>query len=90
MLGYHKFYARRVQKMLMGVHKMQRMASAVYTADDEFLNHTVEAAGDGTWVSCVNVETKEHSKQWMHTYSPCKRKDNYLYLVCFTCVNDNL
>jgi hypothetical protein len=28
-LGYHKFYARWVLKMLMGVHKMQRMALAL-------------------------------------------------------------
>jgi hypothetical protein len=27
-LGYHKFFTRWVPKMLMGVHKMQRMASA--------------------------------------------------------------
>jgi hypothetical protein len=72
MLGCHKFYARHVPKMLVGVHKMRRMVSAFYTADDEFLNYTVEAAGDGTWVSSVNVETKEHSKQWMHTDSPYK------------------
>jgi hypothetical protein len=30
--------------------------------------------GDTTWVSFVNVETKEQSKQWMHTYSPNKLK----------------
>jgi hypothetical protein len=28
-LGYHKFCARRVPIMLMGAHKMQRMASAL-------------------------------------------------------------
>jgi hypothetical protein len=30
---------------------------------DEFLNHIVRVTGDETWVSFVNVETKEHSKQ---------------------------
>jgi hypothetical protein len=28
--------------------------------------------GAETWVSFVNVETKEQSKQWMHTHSPSK------------------
>jgi uncharacterized damage-inducible protein DinB len=37
---------------------------------NEFLNHIV--TGDETWVSCVNVETKQQSKQWMHTHSPNK------------------
>jgi hypothetical protein len=33
------------------------------------------ATGDKTWVSFVNVETKEQSKQWMHTHSPNKPKE---------------
>jgi hypothetical protein len=37
---------------------------------DEFLNHIVRVTGDETWVSFVNAETKEQSKQWMHTHSP--------------------
>jgi hypothetical protein len=41
---------------------------------DEFLNHIVQVTGDGTWVLFVNVETKEQSKQWMHTHSPDKPK----------------
>jgi hypothetical protein len=46
-LGYHKFCARWVLKMLTGVHKMQRMASALtflerYHQDgDEFLNNII-------------------------------------------------
>jgi hypothetical protein len=62
-LGYHKFCARCVLKMLMGAHKTQRTASALtllehYHKDgDEFLNHIV--TGDETWVSFVNVEIKE-------------------------------
>jgi hypothetical protein len=56
----------------------QRMASALtflaqYHKDrDKFQNPIV--TGDETWVSFVNVETKEQSKQWMHTYSPNKPK----------------
>jgi hypothetical protein len=30
--------------------------------------------GDETWVTFVNVETKEQSKQWMHTHSLKKLK----------------
>jgi hypothetical protein len=52
------------------------MASALtflerYCKDgNEFLNHII--IGDETWVSCLNVETKEQPKQWMHTNSPKK------------------
>jgi hypothetical protein len=35
----------------------------------EFLNHIIQVTVDETWVSCVNVETKEQSKQWMRTHS---------------------
>jgi hypothetical protein len=41
---------------------------------DEFLNHIIRVADDETWVSFVNVYTKEQSKQWMHTHSPNKPK----------------
>jgi hypothetical protein len=34
----------------------------------------VRATGDETWGSVANVETKEQSKQWMHTHSPNKLK----------------
>jgi hypothetical protein len=78
-LGYQKFCARWILKMLVGVHRMQRMA-LVFTfleqchKDDEFLDHIVQAPGDKTWVSFVNVEIKEKSKQWMHTHSSNKLK----------------
>jgi len=39
---------------------------------DEFLDRIV--TGDETWVKFVNAETKEQSKQWMHTHSPNKPK----------------
>jgi hypothetical protein len=38
----------------------------------EFLSHIVRVTDDETWVSFVNVETKEQSKQRMHTHSPNK------------------
>jgi hypothetical protein len=41
---------------------------------DVFLNGIVRVTGDETWVLFVNVETKEPSKQWMHTHSPNKQK----------------
>jgi hypothetical protein len=41
---------------------------------NEFLNHIVQVTGDETWVSLLNIETKEQSKQWMHTHSPNKPK----------------
>jgi histone-lysine N-methyltransferase SETMAR len=62
----------------MDAHKTQRMASALtflelYHKDgEEFLNHII--TGDETWVSFVNVETKEQSKQRMHKHSPNKPK----------------
>jgi hypothetical protein len=41
---------------------------------DEFLNHIVRVTSDENWVSFVNVETKEQSKQWMYTHPPNKPK----------------
>jgi hypothetical protein len=68
-------------ELLTGEHKMQRMAlafvdffRAISQRWRRFLNHIVRATGDATWVSFVNVETKEQSKQCMHTQSPNKLK----------------
>jgi hypothetical protein len=54
----------------MDAHKMQRMASAFvdfleqYLKDsNEFLSHSIRVTGDETWVSFVDVESKERSKQ---------------------------
>jgi spore coat polysaccharide biosynthesis protein SpsF (cytidylyltransferase family) len=47
---------------------------------DEFLIHIVRITGDESWVSFLNVETKEQSKQRMHTHSPHTRK--LLNTVC--------
>jgi hypothetical protein len=41
---------------------------------DEFLSHILRVTGGETWVSFLNVETKEQSKQRMHTHSPNKSK----------------
>jgi DNA replicative helicase MCM subunit Mcm2 (Cdc46/Mcm family) len=60
--------------------KTQIMASALtfperyHEIGEEFLNHIVRVTGDVTWVSYVNVETKEQSKQWMHIRLPYKPK----------------
>jgi hypothetical protein len=43
--------------------------------DGEFLNHIVRVRGDEIWVSYVNVEMEEQSKQWMYTHSPNKKKN---------------
>jgi hypothetical protein len=41
---------------------------------DEFLNHILRVTGDETWVSPVNVETKEQLKQWIRTHLLTKPK----------------
>jgi hypothetical protein len=39
-----------------------------YKDGDEFLSHIVRVTDDETWVSFVNVETKEQSEQWHHIH----------------------
>jgi hypothetical protein len=46
---------------------------------DEFLSHIVAVTGDETWVSFVNVETKDQPKQSMHTHSPNKQEEKIVY-----------
>jgi histone-lysine N-methyltransferase SETMAR len=41
---------------------------------DEYLSHIFRVRSDESWVSFVNVETKEQSKQRMHIHSPTKPK----------------
>jgi hypothetical protein len=55
--------------MIMGAHKTQKIALALtfslqryHKNGVEFLNQIVRVTGDETWVSFVNVETKERSK----------------------------
>jgi hypothetical protein len=40
----------------------------------EVLNHIVRVTGDEIWVLFVNVDTKDQSKRYMHTYSSDKPK----------------
>jgi hypothetical protein len=35
---------------------------------------SLRVTGDETWVSFVNVKTKEQAKQWIHTYLPKRLK----------------
>jgi len=59
-------------------HKTQRMGSVLtflqryWEEGDEFLDRIM--TGDKTWVQFVNAETKEQSKQWMHSCSPNRPK----------------
>jgi hypothetical protein len=79
-LGCCKICTTLVPEMLIGAHKMQRMAMALtflecyHKNSDEFLSHIIRVTGDDTWVSFMNVETKEQSKHWMRTHSPNKPK----------------
>jgi hypothetical protein len=65
--------------MHTNAHKTQRTATAfVYFLEryhkdgDEFLDQVVRVTNYETWVSFVNVETKEWSKQWVRAHSPNK------------------
>jgi hypothetical protein len=46
---------------------------------DQFLNYIIGVTGDETWVSFLN-ETKEQSKQWIHTHSQNMQKS--LNMLC--------
>jgi hypothetical protein len=69
-VGYHKFCARWVSKILTGASFT--FLERYHKDGNEFLNHILTS--DETWVSFVNVESKGQSKQWMHTHSPDKLK----------------
>jgi hypothetical protein len=50
---------------------------------NEFLSHIVQVTGDEILVSFVIIETKEQSKQWLHTYSSKKpNKFKYILFIC--------
>jgi histone-lysine N-methyltransferase SETMAR len=84
-LGYHKFCARWVPKMLTGEHKAQRMASALtflegYHKDgDEFLNHIIRLTGDETWVSFVDhvwiTHIHQRSRKKFKQTSACQKAE---------------
>jgi hypothetical protein len=73
--------------MLTGAHRKQRIASALtfferyHKHGDEFLNHIIRVTGDETWVSFVNVKTKEHSKHWTHTLSTNKKPKKFKQML---------
>jgi [histone H3]-lysine36 N-dimethyltransferase SETMAR len=77
-LGYKKLCSRWVPKMLTDEHKQKRLASAqkflqrYRNEGDEFLGHIV--TGDETWISYTNVESKQQSMQWRHSWSPKAKK----------------
>lgn len=77
-LQYRKLCARWVPKMLSDHHKTQRMGAALtflqryHDEGEDFLSKIV--TGDETWVLYETEETKEQSKQWMHSSSPSKPK----------------
>jgi preprotein translocase subunit SecE len=47
---------------------------------NEFLSHITWVTGDETWVSFVNVETKEQSMQWIHIHQISRKV--YTNVVC--------
>jgi hypothetical protein len=69
---------KMASKNAHGLHKTQRMALALTFLEryrkggDEFLSHIIRVTCDETWVSFVNVEAKEQSKQRMHIHSSDK------------------
>lgn len=74
--GYHKYCARWVPKPLTDAHKMNGQGAVLtfftrYNEEgDAIFDHIV--TGDKTWVSYVNVEQKNQTREWSHTSSPCK------------------
>jgi hypothetical protein len=65
--------ARWVLKTSMSAHRIApafvEFLERYHKDGDLFLNHIIRITDDETWVSFVNVETKEQSKQWMHTFT---------------------
>jgi hypothetical protein len=68
-LGYHKVLPKMGSE---NVHRCAQNAENGFGFDflqryhkdsDEFLSHIIRVTGDETWVSFVNVEIKEQSKQ---------------------------
>jgi hypothetical protein len=57
--------------MLMDEHKMHMTLTFLeryHKNGDESVSRIIQVTGGETWVSFVNVETKEQSKQWIHTH----------------------
>jgi hypothetical protein len=60
-LRCHVFWARWLPKMLIA--PAFTFLQRYHIDGDKFLNHMLRVTGDEAWVSFVNVETKEQSKQ---------------------------
>jgi hypothetical protein len=56
---------------------------------DGFFDHIVQVTSYEIWISFLNVETQEQSKQWMHTYSPNKTKTFIQMLSACQKADDN-
>ena len=75
-LGYHKFCAIWVPKLLADHHKGQWMGAALtfqydyHRHGDALLGRII--TGDETWVQHVTCETKLQFMEWGHTTSPKK------------------
>jgi len=79
-LGYHKFCARWVPKLLTDHHKGQRLEAALtflnayHTHGDSLLDRIITS--DKTWVKHVNCETKLQSMECGDTQDPPKNQEN--------------
>ncbi|GFQ90770.1 histone-lysine N-methyltransferase SETMAR [Trichonephila clavata] len=95
-LGYRKFCARWVPKMLTEIHKTSPMGadleflSRYHMDGEDFLNRIV--TGDETLVAHVIVETKQQCVTWGHTSSPTRLRKVHQTLhrlQCAFCFSSN-
>jgi hypothetical protein len=94
MLGYHKFWARWVPKLLTGAHKKQRTASALtflqrYHEDgDEFLNYIVRVIvmkpGFHLWMM---KPKSSRSSGCTHIHQTSRKSSNKLCLPVVTIIS---
>lgn len=63
-LGYHKFCTRWVPKMVTDDHKNMRITSLSLFWSGNIVKEMNFMAGDKTWVSYVNPESKQQSMKW--------------------------
>jgi hypothetical protein len=85
-LGYYKFWARWIPKMLTVNHEKYRMAldftflERYYKDGNEFLNHIVRVTGDETWVicECWNQRTVKVVNTYTFTKRPKKNLNRRL------------
>ncbi|XP_066900709.1 histone-lysine N-methyltransferase SETMAR-like [Halyomorpha halys] len=72
-LGYHRFCARWVSKILTKSHRKQRLDTALTLLQEYSTNGNAVldriVTGDETWVKYVNCESKKQPMEWAHTRS---------------------